>query len=114
MLLDVVLRDCDGLLEEPIRAFSTRVEPISLRDLRGGRIRTRGGTSFNCVAHDLLESNRRRAVVITDGEASLRAPLQRALRKRGVELVLIFPTKECPTPLDQFAAKPRRFALGLR
>lgn len=77
--------------------FSNAVEPLDADALRRGRIRTTGGTDFDCVARHMLARRTRRAVIVTDGEADLSAPLERDLARRTkLFVVLTQEHPECP------------------
>jgi hypothetical protein len=59
--------DCEDLLHPRLHLFSTRVEDITLAELRAGRCATTGGTSIDVVAEHMEAHRVRRAVVVTDG-----------------------------------------------
>ena len=70
--------------------FSNEVVQTDLDALtRQGRVRTTYGTDFGCVATTILENQFDRAVVITDGLASLQDENEAKLRKRGVAVLTI-------------------------
>jgi len=69
--------------------FSNVVAPLDPDALREGRVHTTGGTDFDCIARHALSTRRRRIVVLTDGMASLSAPLERALAARVEVFVLL-------------------------
>ena len=56
-----------------------------------GNIQTTCGTDFNCVAMSVLERGFDKAVVITDGYASMSDDLKKELKKHGlVTLTILF------------------------
>jgi uncharacterized protein with von Willebrand factor type A (vWA) domain len=69
-----------------------------MKDLIRGNIETTGGTDFNCVARSIIEKNFDKAVVVTDGYASLGNELSEELKKRKVSiLTLLFGGRQdCP------------------
>lgn len=69
--------------------FSNRVAEVSFDRLCSGRIHTTYGTDFDCVARSILENEYERAVVITDGIASLAQEHEQDLKKNGVRLLTI-------------------------
>lgn len=54
---------------EFIYGFSTMVATHTISDLKEGRIKTTGGTDFNCIIKHAEEHQYRRIIVITDGDA---------------------------------------------
>ncbi len=69
--------------------FSTVVEEIPFKQLLSGRIATTFGTSFDCVAESIAARGFERAVIITDGFASLSTGKGTALRDGKVKLLTI-------------------------
>ncbi|MGE3851606.1 MAG: hypothetical protein AB7K09_07690 [Planctomycetota bacterium] len=114
VLLDSLLREGDGRFEEPLRAFSTRIEPLSRRDLRAGRISSTGGTDFNAVAADLLKRRTRHAVIVTDGRGDLTAALRAQLRQQRIQLAIVYPEEPRRSPWDEVVAPRGRIVIGLR
>jgi len=78
--------------------FSNQVVETTMKDLIRGNIETTGGTDFNCVARSIIEKNFDKAVVVTDGYASLGNELSEELKKRKVSiLTLLFGGRQdCP------------------
>ncbi len=69
--------------------FSNEVSEITMDALLRGYVETTYGTDFNCIAEVILKENLERAVIITDGHASLSEINATALRKSGVHLLTI-------------------------
>jgi hypothetical protein len=69
--------------------FSTEVQEIPFKQLLAGNISTTFGTSFDCVADSVIERSFERAVILTDGHASLTAEKKDALKKGRVNLLTI-------------------------
>jgi uncharacterized protein with von Willebrand factor type A (vWA) domain len=69
--------------------FSNRVAEISFSELMQGKIMTTGGTDFNCVAESILEKGFNKAIVITDGYASLNDDLADKLAQHKAALLTI-------------------------
>jgi|3_EtaG_2_1085321.scaffolds.fasta_scaffold06109_2 hypothetical protein len=65
-----LITNLDGDLEK-IFCFSTKLVVHSLEALRRGEVDTTGGTDFTCIGEHLLEEGFRKAVIITDGYASM-------------------------------------------
>lgn len=80
------LRD---LIGEPIYIFSNRVYEITLEELKEGKIKTTGGTDFDCVAKHILDNGFKKALIITDGYAKMRKNLQSQILKNRVEIYII-------------------------
>jgi hypothetical protein len=83
--------------------FSTEVREISFKQLLAGKISTTYGTSFDCVADSVVDRGFERAVILTDGYASLSAASKDALVKGKVRLLTILfdGASEC-APLAPF------------
>lgn len=72
-------------LKKPVKLFSTKVEPVTLSQLRKGEVISTGGTDFDCVARDIIDNKIKNALIITDGFADLSpALLERIIRDRVV------------------------------
>ena len=63
-----------------------------------GKVHTTYGTDFDCIAEHMLEHNMDKAVILTDGYASMSPGNTERLKKRGVRLltVLFGGKTECP------------------
>ena len=73
--------------------FSTRLEPLSLEDLRRGELKTTGGTDIRPVFDHLLADGRvRRALILTDGYTGQPTAEQAAqIDERRVRLHVVLP-----------------------
>jgi len=69
--------------------FSNAVSEITMDALLRGYVETTYGTDFNCVAQVILKEQLERAVIITDGYASLSEINAIALQESGVRLLTI-------------------------
>ena len=81
-----------------VHLFSNAVREVLFDTLCAGRLSTTYGTDFNCVARAITERGYDRAVVLTDGYASLDDDHARQLSEdRPVILTILFGTKtDCP------------------
>jgi hypothetical protein len=71
--------------------FSNKVVETSFETLLKGNIQTTFGTDFDCIAQSILERGFDKAVIITDGYASMSDELKRQLKKQGlVTLTILF------------------------
>jgi len=85
-----ILRNLKSEIQS-IYLFSNRVYEVPFVALLKGKIRTTGGTDFNCVAESILDSNLDKVVIITDGYASLsRANNTKLHAKKVVMLTILF------------------------
>ena len=75
--------------------FSNAVREVAFDTLCAGRLSTTYGTDFNCIARTILDKEYDRAVILTDGYASLDDEHARALTEAHPQLLTIL-----------FAAKP--------
>ena len=88
---------------ESIFLFSNKVVEVSFSLLLKGKIETTYGTDFDCVASSICEKNFDKAVVITDGYASLAKEWKEKLRKQKVNiLTILFDGKESCDDLARF------------
>lgn len=69
--------------------FSNTVVEITMKDLMRGNISSTGGTDFDCIAESIIEKNYDKAVIITDGYASLSSGLADELKKRKTAILTI-------------------------
>ena len=59
--------DCANWVFPRIHLFSTRIDDVSLQEMRAGKCCSTGGTDIKCVAEHLETHRIRRALMITDG-----------------------------------------------
>jgi len=69
--------------------FSNKVVETSFESLLNGDIKTTYGTDFDCIAESILEKGFDKAVIITDGYASLQQELKDKLTKHGLTTLTI-------------------------
>ncbi len=74
---------------EPIYLFSNKVYEITLEEMKSGKVRTTGGTDFDCVVNHILKNGFKKALLITDGCAGLSSNLKDELLKKQVEIYVI-------------------------
>jgi len=84
---------------ERIYLFSNKVEEVSFAELVSqGKVKTTWGTDFDCVAESILKEGYDKAVVITDGWASMKKENLEALKKRKVKTLTILLSKSHKEP----------------
>jgi hypothetical protein len=69
--------------------FSNQVVEIGFKALQRGQLRSTGGTDFNCIAQSILERKFDKAVIVTDGYASMNPGLQQKLSERKLKTLTI-------------------------
>ena len=69
--------------------FSNKIVESSFESLLRGEIQTTYGTDFDCIAESILERGFDKAVIITDGYASMKDDLKAELRKRELTTLTI-------------------------
>jgi len=81
--------------------FSNKVVEIPFKALLAGQVQTTYGTDFDCIAESIVERGLDKAVIITDGYASLRVESSERLKQRhACTLTVLFGGKaDC----DEFA-----------
>ncbi len=80
-----------------ILLFSNKVAEVPFKSLLKGKVETTYGTDFDCIAEHILENKYGKAVIMTDGYASMKKANQEALEKQKVNTltVLFGGKKEC-------------------
>lgn len=81
--------------------FSNKAIEVPFKTLLAGRVQTTYGTDFDCIADSILERDYDKAIILTDGYASLDKGKQQEMKKRKVHtLTMLFGGKaDC----DEFA-----------
>ena len=81
-----------------VHLFSNAVREVSFDTLCAGRLSTTYGTDFNCVARTVIDKEYDRAVILTDGYASLDDEHDRELTEAHPNiLTILFGSKpDCP------------------
>lgn len=69
--------------------FSNKVYEVPFKALLKGRIKTTGGTDFDCVAESIMDANLDKAIVLTDGYASMSSANHSKLMARRVLILTI-------------------------
>ena len=69
--------------------FSTQVIEVGLEEVKAGKIKSTGGTCFNCVARHIQENNIENALLFTDGCSSLSPDNIEDLQRRNIITGLI-------------------------
>jgi len=69
--------------------FSNKVVEVPFRTLLAGHVQTTYGTDFNCIAEHILENRYDKAVILTDGCASMTEENQEQLRVRTVRTLTV-------------------------
>lgn len=73
-----------------IYLFSNRVVETCFKELvEKGKVNTTYGTDFDCVARKILEDDLEKAIVITDGIASMNEENSEALKEKHVKILTI-------------------------
>lgn len=97
--LPQILGVLQGLRKEiqSVFQFSNKVIETPFENLLKGRIQTTYGTDFDCIAESILERKFEKAVIITDGYASMKQELRDQLKERGLRaLTILFANaREC-------------------
>lgn len=101
------LPDIIGILQSlkseltSIFLLGNKVVETPFKTLLAGRVQTTYGTDFNCIADSILERGFDKAVILTDGYASLDDNKQTELKKLKLQaLTILFGGK---TDCDEFA-----------
>jgi len=83
--------------------FSNKVVETSFETLLKGNIETTYGTDFNCIAKSILEKDFDKAVIITDGYASMDDELKKQLQKQKLKtLTILFDDAQTCEDFEEF------------
>jgi len=85
--------------------FSNKVVPITIKEIKEGRIRTTYGTDFDCVAESILQDRSKLNFIITDGYATMGTENMNRLKKLGVKTLGILTVKGDTKELKKFCAE---------
>lgn len=102
----IVASFADALKEVPLRlrVFDTSVREVPVEDLSKGKIVGGGGTDFDAPMKDLLAARDiDAAVLFTDGEADVTAPVARQLRASQKRLYVVYFGRRVKSALDRLA-----------
>lgn len=87
--------------------FSTVIRPLPMNDLKGGKVRTSGGTNINCVLEHLLNAKPkiRKMLVLTDGYTGYPDDqFAEQAKAEGVRVHIVLPAEDSSTEqLDSIA-----------
>jgi hypothetical protein len=72
-----------------IYLFSNKVVEVPFRTLLAGHIQTTFGTDFDCIGQHVLANRLDKAVILTDGYATMKEENREALRKARVQLLVV-------------------------
>jgi hypothetical protein len=92
--------DCREIVHPAVHLFSTKVQDVTLHQLRRGECRTTGGTSIECVARHMERHGVRRAVLLTDGAVGHPGETARATLAGGIVGVALTPGYSVRTDLE--------------
>ena len=83
--------------------FSNKVIETSFSELIKGNIQTTYGTDFNCIAKSIIEKGFDRAIIITDGYASMNDDLRQQLVEHKLStLTILFDDAQVCDSFEQF------------
>ena len=69
--------------------FSNKVVEIPFEALLAGRLDTTFGTDFDCIAESVIERKFEKAIIITDGIASMQEELKEKLKAQGFQALTV-------------------------
>ncbi len=73
----------------PIYAFSTRVHPVTRRNLESRDVLSTGGTDFDCVAEHAIRHRNEKLLLITDGFSDINPAYARTLKVNHQAVTLL-------------------------
>ncbi len=92
-------------ISEPIYLFSTKIEEISIEELKNGEIKTTYGTDFNCVILHAINNNFKKILIITDGRGSISDDNIVFAKEKNIEIFVILTTNKYKNPFEIIAKK---------
>jgi hypothetical protein len=84
-----VATDCQEYLEDKIHLFSNVIESISKEELLKGVMKSTGGTDFDIIIAHMAKSNIKKAVVFTDGYASISPASLNTLKRLDMNIITV-------------------------
>ncbi len=94
------------LIGDPIYMFSNTVAEAGIEDIRSGRVRTTGGTDFDCVIEHATQNRFRKIILITDGYADMNDKNRKRVSSGELEIYLVLteqPHRHLPDVLANHA-----------
>ena len=85
--------------------FSNKVVPITIKEIKEGRIRTTWGTDFDCIAENIFKDRSKLNFIVTDGHATMEKENMDRLKKLDVKTLGILVTRGDTKQLEKFCAK---------
>lgn len=79
--LDLIYGCCiafEEYLDTDIYLFSDKISPVTIPELRAGKVKTTHGTDFDCVIEHALDGSACKSILFTDGYAKLTKRLETA------------------------------------
>lgn len=73
----------------PLYAFSTRVHPVTRRNLESRDVLSTGGTEFDCVAEHAIKHRHEKLLLITDGYSDINSAYARTLKQNHQVVTLL-------------------------
>lgn len=89
--LPEILGILSGLRREitTVFLFSNQVVEVPFEKLLAGKLQTTWGTDFDCIARSILERGFQKAVIVTDGYATLQADLLAQLKQKHFQALSV-------------------------
>ena len=85
--------------------FSNKVVPITIKEIKEGRIKTTYGTDFDCIAKSIFQDRSKLNFIVTDGYATMEKGNMDRLKKLGVKTLGILVDRGSVGELKKFCAK---------
>lgn len=92
-------------LRPEVYEFSNEVAKISLADFRRGKLVSTYGTDFDCVAESILTEGHERALLVTDGYASMSDANREALERKGVHVFTLLTPDSSEQAVSEFSRR---------
>jgi len=84
-----VATDCQEYLDEKIHLFSNVIESISKEELLKGVMKSTGGTDFDIIIRHMEKTHTKKAVIFTDGCASLSDQSRLLIKKNAMNIITV-------------------------
>ncbi len=93
-----IIAQCADIIGEPVYLFSNTVYEATMNEIREGKMRTTGGTDFNCVMEHAFKNRYRKIVIITDGYGDIEDHWASKVRKGEIDIYIILTEESTGLP----------------
>ena len=100
-----VATDCQEYLDDKIHLFSNVIESISKEELLSGKCLSTGGTDFDIIIQHMDKMRTKKAVIFTDGCASMSQTSKDTIKKLGLSIITVLTPNGSDGVVKEFSNK---------